>query len=99
MASMHALVIGAGFGGLASALRLRARGYEVTLVDRQEQPGGRAAVHRRDGFTFDAGPTIITAPFLLDELFALFGHETSDYVPLRSLEPWYRLRFDGGETF
>ncbi|MEL7059834.1 MAG: phytoene desaturase family protein [Acidobacteriota bacterium] len=99
MAVSHALVIGAGFGGLAAALRLRARGYEVTIIDRQDQAGGRAGVYRRDGYTFDAGPTIITAPFLLDELFGLFGHQTSDYVSLQALEPWYRIRFDGGETF
>ncbi|MEM1176712.1 MAG: phytoene desaturase family protein [Acidobacteriota bacterium] len=94
---MKALVIGAGFGGLAAALRLRARGYDVTIFERQDRPGGRAVVHRRGGYTFDAGPTIITAPFLLDELFELFGRRTDDYVTLRSLEPWYRIRFDGGE--
>ncbi|MEM9554557.1 MAG: phytoene desaturase family protein [Acidobacteriota bacterium] len=92
------LVIGAGFGGLAAALRLRARGHEVTIVDRQPQPGGRAAVHRRGGFTFDAGPTIITAPFLIHELFELFGRRTDEYVELRALEPWYRLRFDDGRN-
>ncbi|MEM1203002.1 MAG: phytoene desaturase family protein [Acidobacteriota bacterium] len=91
-----ALVIGAGFGGLAAALRLRARGYDVTVIDRQDQAGGRAAVHRRAGYTFDAGPTIITAPFLIDELFDLFGRRSEDYVTLRSLEPWYRIRFDDG---
>ncbi|MEM6454351.1 MAG: phytoene desaturase family protein [Acidobacteriota bacterium] len=94
-----ALVIGAGFGGLAAALRLRARGFDVTIVDRQDQPGGRAAVYRRGGYTFDAGPTIITAPFLIDELFALHGRRRDDYVSLRTLEPWYRIRFHDGQTF
>ena len=66
-----ALVIGSGFGGLASAVRLQARGYDVTLLEALEQPGGLASVFRYQGFTYDAGPTILTAPFLLDELFAL----------------------------
>ena len=68
-----AIVIGAGFGGLAAALRLRARGYDVTIIDKQDQLGGRAYVHHRGGFVFDAGPTVITAPFLLEELFTLFN--------------------------
>ena len=67
------LVIGAGFGGIAAALRMRARGYSVTLVDRLQAIGGRAQVFERGGFRHDAGPTVITAPFLFDELFELFG--------------------------
>jgi phytoene desaturase len=66
----HAVVIGAGIGGLAAAARLGARGYRVTVLEHLDAPGGRAYVYRQDGFTFDAGPTIITAPFLLDELWA-----------------------------
>ena len=69
----HAVVVGAGFGGIAAALRLRAKGYRVTVIDRCRQLGGRAQVFERDGFRHDAGPTVITAPFLFDELFALFG--------------------------
>ncbi len=95
----HAIVIGAGFGGLAAALRLRARGYEVMLIDKQDQLGGRASVHQRNGFVFDAGPTVITAPFLLEELFALFGRRMADYLDLRPLYPWYRIRFADGSTF
>ena len=68
-----ALVIGAGFGGIASALRMRARGYKVTLVDRLEAIGGRAQVFEKGGYRHDAGPTVITAPFLFDELYELFG--------------------------
>ena len=75
-----AIVIGSGFGGLASAIRLQARGYQVTLLEALEQPGGRASVFRDQGFTYDAGPTILTAPFLLDELFALNRKKTSDYI-------------------
>jgi phytoene desaturase len=95
----HAVVIGAGFGGLAAGVRLGARGYRVTVLERQEVPGGRARVHRQDGFTFDAGPTIITAPFLLEELWALAGRRLGDGVELRPLDPFYRIRFDDGETF
>jgi phytoene desaturase len=93
------VVIGAGFGGIAAALRLRARGYRVTIVDRCQRLGGRAQVFERDGFVFDAGPTVITAPFLLQELFELFGERMADHVDLRAVEPWYRFRFDDGRTF
>ena len=65
----HAVVIGAGFGGLGAAVRLRARGYRVTVVEANEQAGGRASVFKREGYTFDAGPTVITAPYLIEELF------------------------------
>lgn len=96
---MHAIVIGAGFGGIAAALRLRAKGYEVTVIDRCAQLGGRAQVFERDGFRHDAGPTVITAPFLFDELFSLFGEKFSDHVTLVPLTPWYRFVFSDGEKF
>lgn len=92
----HALVIGAGFGGLAAAIRLGARGYRVTLLEKLDQPGGRASVFRQDGFTFDAGPTIITAPFLLEELWQLAGKRMADDVILREISPFYRIRFNDG---
>jgi phytoene desaturase len=95
----HAVVIGSGFGGLAAAVRLGARGWRVTVLERLDAPGGRAYVHRRDGFTFDAGPTIVTAPFLLEELWALCGRRLADDVELRPMAPFYRIRFDDGETF
>ncbi len=95
----QALVVGAGFGGLAAALRLRARGYEVTLLDRLSRLGGRAQVYEQDGYVFDAGPTVITAPFLFEELFTLFGKRLEDYVDLRPVEPWYRFAFPDGRTF
>ena len=88
---MKALVIGAGFGGIAAALRLRAKGYQVTLVDRCSQIGGRAQVFERHGFRHDAGPTVITAPFLFDELFELFGERFSDHVTLVPLTPCHRF--------
>ena len=95
----HAVVIGSGFGGLAAAIRLGARGYRVTVLERLDAPGGRAYVHRQDGFTFDAGPTIVTAPFLFEELWQLCGRRLADDVELRPLEPFYRIRFDDGEVF
>ena len=95
----HAVVIGSGFGGLAAAIRLGARGYRVTVLERLEQPGGRARVHRRDGFTFDAGPTIVTAPFLFEELWALAGKRLSDDVTLVPMDPFYQIRFADGATF
>ncbi len=95
----HAIVIGSGFGGLAAATRLAVRGYRVTVLEKLDAPGGRAYVFRQDGFTFDAGPTIITAPFLLEELWSLCGRRFSDDVDLRPMMPFFRLRFDDGETF
>ena len=95
----HAIVVGAGFGGMAAALRLRAKGYRVTLLDRCGQLGGRAQVFERDGFRHDAGPTVITAPFLFDELFALFGERFADHVELVPLKPWYRFCFADGDHF
>lgn len=95
----RAVVIGAGFGGLAAAIRLSARGYRVTIVEKLDAPGGRAYVHHLDGYTFDAGPTIITAPFLLEELWRLSGREMARDIDLRPLSPFYRVRFDDGTHF
>ena len=94
-----ALVIGSGFGGLAAAVRLAARGWRVTVLEKLDAPGGRARVHRIEGYTFDAGPTIITVPFLLQELWALAGRTLADDVELRLLDPFYRVRFADGDHF
>jgi phytoene desaturase len=94
----HAVVIGSGFGGLAAAVRLGARGYRVTVLEKLDAPGGRAYVHRQDGFTFDAGPTIVTAPFLLEDLWALCGKRLADDVDLRPVSPFYRIRFHDGSS-
>jgi len=94
----HAVIIGSGFGGLAAAVRLGSRGYRVTVCERLDAPGGRASVLRQDGFKFDAGPTIVTAPQLFAELWALAGSRLEDDVELRPLDPFYRIRFDDGET-
>ena len=96
---MRALVVGAGFGGIAAALRLRAKGYRVLVVDRCAAIGGRAQVFERDGFRHDAGPTVITAPFLFEELFALFNEKMADYICLVPLTPWYRFHFSDNTTF
>jgi phytoene desaturase len=92
----HAAVIGSGLGGLSAAIRLGARGYRVTVFEKLDQPGGRASVFRQDGFTFDAGPTIITAPFILEELWAQAGARFSDDVRLKALDPFYDIRFHDG---
>jgi phytoene desaturase len=95
----HAAIIGSGFGGLAAAVRLGARGYRVTVLERLTQAGGRARVHRQDGFTFDAGPTIVTAPQLFEELWQLAGRRLSDDVTLVPMDPFYRIRFADGTSF
>ncbi len=97
--SQTALVIGGGFGGMAAALRLRARGYAVTLVDRCAQLGGRAQVFEQGGYRHDAGPTVITAAFLFKELFELFDRRLDQYLTLVDLNPWYRFIFPDGRTF
>ena len=97
-AAPHAVVIGSGFGGLAAAIRLGARGFRVTVLEQLDAPGGRAYVFRQDGFVFDAGPTIITAPFLLEELWRLCGRRLQDDIDLRALQPFYRIRFHDGSV-
>lgn len=94
-----ALVIGSGFGGLAAAVRLAAKGWRVQVLEKLDVPGGRARVHHVDGYTFDAGPTIITVPFLLEELWVLAGRKLSDDVELRMIDPFYRVRFADGDHF
>jgi phytoene desaturase len=96
---MKIIVIGSGFGGLAAAIRLRAQGHDVTVVEQRDQAGGRAYVYKQDGFTFDGGPTIITAPWLIDDLFTLAGKKTADYVRIVPIDPFYRIRFEDGSIF
>ncbi|HEY0008426.1 MAG TPA: phytoene desaturase family protein [Tepidisphaeraceae bacterium] len=97
-----AIVIGGGFGGIAAALRLRRKGYDVTLIDKQDKLGGRGYQYRRETplgtFIHDAGPTVITAKFLFDELFEMFGKKREDYVEFRDIYPWYRIIFAGEIT-
>lgn len=94
-----ALVVGAGFGGLAAAIRLSAMGYRVQVLEKLDGPGGRAYVRRQDGFIFHGGPTIITVPFLFEELWGLCGRKLSDDIDLRLMDPFYRVRFDDGTHF
>src|ERR687889_837765 len=96
---MRVVVIGSGFGGLSAAIRLQAQGHEVTIVEKRDEPGGRAYVYEQDGFTFDGGPTIITAPWLVHELFELAGRRTEDYVRLVPVSPFYNIRFEDGSVF
>lgn len=95
----NVVVIGAGFGGLAAAVRLQARGFAVTLIEKRDAPGGRAYVYRDAGFAFDGGPTVVTAPFLLEELFALAGRRMEDHLTLVPVDPFYRIRFHDGRVF
>jgi phytoene desaturase len=93
------VVIGSGFGGLAAAIRLQQQGHEVTIVEKRDKPGGRAFVYQQDGFTFDGGPTIITAPWLIRELFERSGRDLADYVQLVPIDPFYNIRFEDGSVF
>jgi phytoene desaturase len=95
----RAVVIGSGFGGLAAAIRTQAKGYAVTLLEMRDAPGGRAYVYKDAGFTFDAGPTIVTVPFVLDELAAVGGKRLADYVTLVPCDPFYRINFPDGRVF
>lgn len=94
-----AVVIGSGFGGLACAIRLQAAGIPTTVLERRDQAGGRAYVYRDHGYTFDAGPTVITAPPCLEELFVLAGREMVNYVRLVPVTPFYRLLWESGFRF
>ncbi|MGB2001589.1 MAG: phytoene desaturase family protein [Porticoccaceae bacterium] len=98
-AGKTAVVIGAGFAGIATALRLKALGYEVSLLERLASLGGRAQVFERGGYRHDAGPTVITAPFLFDELFELFDEKLEDYLNFVPLDPFYRFHFADGSQF
>jgi len=93
------IVIGSGFGGLAAALRLRAKGLDITLVEKQPDLGGRARIFKKGGFIYDGGPTVITAPYLFEELFSLFNKKISNYVEIIPLDLWYRFVFSDGQTF
>jgi phytoene desaturase len=93
------IIIGSGFGGLGAAIRLAARGHDVSVFEKRDKPGGRAYVYELNGFKFDAGPTVITAPFLFDELFNLAGKKREDYFKLVPLDPFYRIFNHEGKHF
>ena len=93
------IVVGSGFGGIASALRMRALGHDVTIIEKLNKLGGRAQVFNINGFKHDAGPTVITAPFMFDELFKLFGEDRKKYLNFVALDPWYRFYFHDNTYF
>jgi phytoene desaturase len=99
VAAKRAVVIGAGFGGIALAIRLQRAGVQTTLVEKRDKPGGRAYVWKEHGFTFDAGPTVITDPACLEELFDGTGSVLKDYVDLLPVDPFYRLCWEDGRSF
>jgi phytoene desaturase len=96
---MRITVIGSGFGGLAAAIRLLTAGHDVTLLEKRDKPGGRAYVYEQDGFTFDGGPTVITAPWLIEELFTGAGRNPADYLTMVPVDPFYKIFFEDGRTF
>ncbi|MBS1796811.1 MAG: phytoene desaturase [Acidobacteria bacterium] len=96
---MKIVVIGSGFGGLSCAIRLQAQGHQVTIVEKRDKLGGRAYVYEQDGFKFDGGPTIITAPWLIDELFSLAGRDSKEYIKLVKLDTFYNIRWEDGTVF
>tara|TARA_Y100000590_G_scaffold28667_1_gene32084 strand:+ start:43 stop:1503 length:1461 start_codon:yes stop_codon:yes gene_type:complete len=96
---MNSIIIGSGFGGIAAALRLKAKGHNVTLIEKHNDLGGRARVFKRNGFTYDGGPTVITAPYLINELFELFKKNPKNYIKLRPLNTWYQFVFEDNSKF
>jgi phytoene desaturase len=99
MGESRIAIIGSGFGGLAAAIRLQAAGARTVLFEAHDRPGGRAGVHQEAGYTFDLGPTVITAPHCLEELFALAGERLADRVTMLSVTPFYRLFWSDGARF
>ena len=96
---MKTVIVGSGFGGLSAALRLKAKGHDVTLIEKHKDLGGRARVFEKNGFKFDAGPTVITAPYWINELFQLFGKKAEDYLNIKPLQTWYQFVFEDGYKF
>ena len=97
--SHEAIVIGAGLGGLAAAMRLGAKGYAGTVLDRLDKPGGRGSSVTQDGHRFDLGPTIITVPQGYESLWAACGREFYSDINLRPMDPFYEVRWQDGATF
>ena len=98
-AGNRAVVIGAGLGGLAAAMRLGAKGWDVTVLDRLDSAGGRGTAIERDGHRFDLGPTIVTVPQILRDLWRTCGRDFDADVDLRALDPFYEIRWTDGSAF
>ena len=96
---MNSIVIGSGFGGIAAALRLKAKGHNVTLIEKHPDLGGRARVFSKNGFIFDGGPTVITAPYLINELFEMYKKNPKDYINISPLKIWYQFIFEDKSKF
>ena len=96
---MNSVVIGSGFGGIATALRLKAKKHNVILIEKHKDLGGRARVFKKNGFTYDAGPTVITAPYLINELFEIFNKKPKDYIKITPLNTWYQFIFEDNTKF
>jgi phytoene dehydrogenase-like protein len=96
MTMARAVVVGAGLGGLSTAIRLAAEGWDVTIYEKNAEPGGRAGSVSAGGYTWDAGPTLIMMPESLEELFAAAGRRLGDYLDLRRVDPYYRVAFEEG---
>ena len=96
---MNSIVIGSGFGGIVAALRLKAKGHQVKLIEKHPDLGGRARVFKKNGFIFDGGPTVITAPYLINELFELFKKDPKNYIELSPLKIWYQFIFEDKSKF
>ena len=96
---MNSIIIGSGLGGIAAALRLKAKGHNVTLIEKHNDLGGRARVFKKNGFTYDGGPTVITAPYLINELFELFKKDPKNYIKLQPLKTWYQFVFEDKSRF
>ena len=94
----RAIIIGAGFGGISLAIRLQSMGFQTLLIDNRDKPGGRAYVYEIDGYKFDGGPTVITDPDCIEELFTVSGKEMKDYVKLLPVDPFYRLQWEDGQV-
>ncbi|KAA3646142.1 MAG: phytoene desaturase [Chloroflexi bacterium] len=93
------IVIGSGFGGLGAAIRLAAQGHQVEIFEKRDRPGGRAYTYEINGFKFDGGPTVITAPFMFDDLFELAGKKREDYITFVPCDPFYRIYNNEGRSF
>ena len=93
---MHAVVIGAGFSGLSTASYLAQKGYEVTVLEKQEGPGGRGRQWKSEGFTFDMGPSWYWMPDVFETFFSHFGKKPSDYYTLERLDPSYSIFYEDG---
>ena len=96
--SDHVVIVGAGLAGLSAAIHLIATGRKVTVLERELVPGGRNGLLKKDGYSFDTGPTVLTMPSLIEEIFEAVGEKLSDWMELKPLVPLYRASFHDGSV-